>query len=161
MSTSLWMDFAVSANAPVGFVLILTRECYHFYFLTGEKLSLSFVKSSLYLLNAWKSAPGIWRFIVIRLNGGDFWYNMHDTLVPRACLLSRCHHCSTVATIIETTQTSNFHSVPFSFNPKPYSLQATFETLCNTHFEHWVPCFLPATSAERVFSATCIIVRVA
>ena len=32
------MDFAVSANAPVGFVLILTRECYHLYFLTFERL---------------------------------------------------------------------------------------------------------------------------
>ena len=161
VSTTLCMDFAVSANAPVGFVLILTRECYHFYFLTGEKLSLSFVKSSLYLLNAWKSAPGIWRFIVIRLNGGDFWYNMHDTLVPRACLLSRCHHCSTVATIIETTQISNFHSVPFSFNPKTYSLQATFDTICNTHFEHGVPRFLSDTSAERAFSTTCVLARVA
>ena len=38
VSTPLGMDFAVSANAPVGFVLILTRECYHFYFFNFERL---------------------------------------------------------------------------------------------------------------------------
>ena len=93
------MDFAVSANAPVGFVLILTRKCHHFYFLTG-------VKSFLYFLNARKSAPGIWRFIVLRQNEVDFWYNMHDTLVPRAWfppqllpLFNSCYHCWNYADI--------------------------------------------------------------
>ena len=32
VSTPLWMDFAVSANAPVGFVLILTRNATTFTF---------------------------------------------------------------------------------------------------------------------------------
>ena len=38
VSTPLGMDFAVSANATVGLVLILTRDCYHFYFFNFERL---------------------------------------------------------------------------------------------------------------------------
>ena len=66
------------------------------------------------------------------------WFLVHDSH-------HSCYHCSTVATIVETTLTSKlwtyFHSVPFSFIPKPYSLQATFDTTCTPHFKHRVPWF--------------------
>ena len=53
-------------------------------------------------------------------------------------------------------------SIPyhFSFIPKPYSLQATFDTTCTPHFGRRAPWFC-LQPPGWVFSATCIIVRVA
>ena len=151
----------MSADAPVGSLFILPWKCNH--------LLLS-DRCEKYLFTFWTLGKVIQKF------GGFFfrtptelgwilaqhaWYLGSSWMIPTTVgsagvqqllpLLKLRWHPSYERTSIP------YH---FSFIPKPYSLQATFDTTCTPHFGHRVPWFC-LQPPGWVFSATCIIVRVA
>ena len=137
MSPTFCMDFAVSANALGASRLFHSEIVTAFYFLSGVKSCF------FYFLNDLKALGGCLVSCI----------PTHACYLGTTCMLPWCPFAKPTYSgsagdqqlppLLKPRRHPSYErtSIPhhFSFIPKPYSLQATFDTICTTRLEHGVP----------------------